>query len=149
MKRAIMGAKRRSRRGQVEAANNIAVGYVRVSSQEQEKEGFSVPAQAKLLKDYAVIKGLSIADMFVDVETAKVSGRPEFARMIDYLKKHPSVRVVLVEKTDRLYRNFRDVADIQDLDVELHLIKENEILKRDSRSHQKLIHGIKVVMAKQ
>ena len=27
--------------------------YARVSSKEQEKEGFSIPAQLKLLKDYA------------------------------------------------------------------------------------------------
>ena len=30
-----------------------AVIYARVSSKEQEKEGFSIPAQLKLLKDYA------------------------------------------------------------------------------------------------
>lgn len=30
-----------------------AVIYARVSSKEQEKEGYSIPAQLKLLKDYA------------------------------------------------------------------------------------------------
>ena len=30
-----------------------AVVYARVSSKEQEKEGYSIPAQLKLLKDYA------------------------------------------------------------------------------------------------
>ena len=58
------------------------------------------------------------------------------------------VRTILVEKTDRLYRNFRDYVTIDDLNLEVHLVKENEVTSRDSRSHQKFIHGIKVLMAK-
>ena len=34
-------------------ARHHAVIYARVSSKEQEKEGFSIPAQLKLLKEYA------------------------------------------------------------------------------------------------
>ena len=34
--------------------SRTVVVYARVSSEEQEKEGFSIPAQIKLLKDYAV-----------------------------------------------------------------------------------------------
>ena len=37
-----------------------AVLYARVSSKEQEKGGFSIPAQLKLLKDYAAREGLSV-----------------------------------------------------------------------------------------
>jgi site-specific DNA recombinase len=32
--------------------------------------------------------------------------------------------------------------------VEVHLVKENVVLSRDSRSHEKFMHGIKVLMAK-
>lgn len=49
-----------------------------------------------------------VAREFVDVETAKQSGRTNFEEMLRYLKSHPSVRKVLVEKTDRLYRNLKD-----------------------------------------
>jgi site-specific DNA recombinase len=38
-----------------------AVIYARVSSKEQEKEGFSVPAQLKLLKEYAAANGFAVA----------------------------------------------------------------------------------------
>ena len=34
-------------------ARKQAVSYARVSSKEQEKEGFSIPAQLKVLKEYA------------------------------------------------------------------------------------------------
>jgi hypothetical protein len=35
-----------------------------------------------------------------------------------------------------------------DLDVEIHLVKENEIVSQNSRSSEKFIHGMKVLMAK-
>src|SRR5713101_9771336 len=79
--------------------------YARVSSKDQEKEGFSIPAQLRLLRDYAASKGFAIAQEFTDVETAKASGRTNFTQMLLYLKKHPVCRTILVEKTDRLYRN--------------------------------------------
>jgi hypothetical protein len=46
-----------------------------------------------------------VAQEYVDVETAKQTGRATFSDMVAYLKAHPAVRVILVEKTDRLYRN--------------------------------------------
>ena len=52
------------------------------------------------------------------------------------------------EKTDRLYRNFKDYVVLEDLDIEIHLPKEGHIIGKDSRSHDRLIHGIKVVLAR-
>src|ERR1700726_1232018 len=79
--------------------------YARVSSKDQEKEGFSIPAQLRLLREYAASRGFVIAEEYVDVETAKMSGRTGFNQMLAYLKQHPGTcRTVLVEKTDRLYR---------------------------------------------
>ena len=63
--------------------------YARVSSKDQEKEGFSIPAQLRLLHDYAASKGFVIAHEFTDVETAKASGRTNFGRLLAYLQKHP------------------------------------------------------------
>src|SRR5437016_2894114 len=92
-----------------------AVIYARVSSKEQEKEGFSIPAQLKLLNEYAAAQGLMIAREYVDVETAKQTGRAGFGEMVAYLKGHSAVRVLLVEKTDRLYRNLKDWVTVDDL----------------------------------
>jgi hypothetical protein len=38
----------------------------------------SIPAQLRLLRDYAETKGFAIAQEFTDVETAKASGRTNF-----------------------------------------------------------------------
>lgn len=125
-----------------------AVMYARVSTAEQEKEGFSIPAQQKLMREYASQNEIGIAAEFVDVETAKRTGRPGFDEMLRYMKKYTSVRVVLVEKTDRLYRNLKDWVTVDGLDIEVHFVKENVVLSRDSRSSEKFMHGIKVLMAK-
>ena len=132
----------------VEPARKQAVIYARVSSKEQEKEGFSIPAQLKLLKEYAAANSFVVAQEYVDVETAKQTGRAAFGEMVSYLKAHPSVRMMLVEKTDRLYRNLKDWVTIDELDAEIHFPKEGVVLSRESRSSEKFMHGIKVLMAK-
>ena len=130
------------------AGNRLAVGYGRVSSKEQEEEGFSLDSQARLYRAYAAEHGLTLADTFQDVETAKEAGRRDFNRMLDYLRANRNVRVVLVEKTDRLYRNFKDWVSVDELGLEIHFIKENCVVSPESRSHEKFMHGIKVLMAK-
>src|SRR5512132_3790510 len=130
------------------AARKQAVLYARVSSKEKEKEGFSIPAQLKLLREYGAAQGFAIAQEYLDVETVKQTGRAAFGQMVAYLKAHPSIRVLLVEKTDRLDRNLKDWVTIDELDVEIHLPKEGVVLSHDSRSSEKFMHGIKVLMAK-
>ena len=125
-----------------------AVLYARVSSKDQEREGFSIPAQLDLLRSYAAGRQLKIVEEFVDIETAKQAGRSAFGRMVAFARKHHGRLLLLVEKTDRLYRNLRDWVTLDELDLEIHLVKENVVLSPESRSHEKFMHGIKVLMAK-
>ncbi len=125
-----------------------AVAYVRVSSREQKIEGYSIPAQKKFLHEYARVHGFRIVEIFEDDETAKRAGRTNFGKMLEYLRNHKDVEYILVEKTDRLYRNLKDYVTLDELDVTTVLAKENEMIGKNATSHQKLIHGIKVLMAK-
>lgn len=125
-----------------------AVIYARVSSKEQEREGFSIPSQLKLLRQYAKDHSLSVIEEFVDVETARKVGRTGFNQMLSFLSKSKACRIVLVEKTDRLYRNIKDWTTVDEHDLELHFVKENSIVSSESRSSEKFLHGIKVLMAK-
>jgi site-specific DNA recombinase len=125
-----------------------AVIYARVSSKDQEREGFSIPAQLASLHEYASRQGFRVAREFVDVETAKQAGRTGFGEMISYLKDSRNRTVLLVEKTDRLYRNFRDLVTVDELGVAIHFVKENVVLSPESRSSEKFMHGIKVLVAK-
>jgi site-specific DNA recombinase len=140
-----------SRRNRASAAESSrqAVVYARVSSAEQEREGFSIPAQLRLLRDYARQHGLTITEEYIDVETAKQSGRTRFGQMVKALKRSRNGRpAILVEKTDRLYRNLRDWVTLDELDPDIHFVKEGTVLSPDSRSSDKFMHGIRVLMAK-
>ena len=128
--------------------DTVAVVYARVSSKEQDKEGFSIPAQLKLLQGYAAEQRLAIVGEYVDVETAKQTGRAAFGEMVAFLKAHSNTHILLVEKTDRLYRNLKDWVTLDELDLEIHFVKEGVVLSRESRSSEKFMHGIKVLMAK-
>ncbi len=125
-----------------------AVIYARVSSERQAEEGFSIDAQLDLLRDYALTNSFEVVHEYTDEETAKSVGRTQYGQMIDFIKANPFVRTILVEKTDRLYRNFRDFVDLEDLDTIVHLVKEGGIISSESSSHSKFVHGIKVLMAK-
>lgn len=126
--------------------------YARVSSKEQEAEGFSIPAQLKQLHEYATKHNYLVAREFTDVETAKRAGRTQFSEMLRFLEANRAIKHILVEKTDRLLRNISDYALlemlIEDLDTRIHLVKENTVLSRESRSNEKFIFGIKALMAK-
>ncbi len=125
-----------------------AVIYARVSSKEQEKEGFSIPAQLDLLRKYASDNDFAVLSEFTDVETAKQSGRAQFSAMLAFIRKRPKCQTILVEKTDRLYRNLKDYLTLDEAGVQIHFVKENFILSPQSHSSQKFLHGIKVLMAK-
>ena len=89
-------------------STRTAVIYTRVSSREQEQEGFSLDAQPKLLREYADRNRLQIVEAFEDVETAKTTGRKQFGEITLFLRRNRrTYRTLLVEKVDRLYRNFK------------------------------------------
>lgn len=143
-----MGRPRTKARQHSEPARVTCVIYARVSTKEQQEEGFSIDAQLALLRAYADRQGLEVRGEYVEAETgAKSSKRPVFAKMLEDIGAH-RIQAIVVEKTDRIYRNFKDYVTVDELGVDLHLVKESTVLTQTSRSHEKLVHGIKVVMAK-
>ena len=128
-----------------------AVAYVRVSSLEQKETGYSADGQKRLLWSHAKENGFDVEETFEDNETAGKAGRKNFERMVEYIRQN-DIKHVLAEKTDRIYRNFRDYGTLDDLvtqnDLNVHLIKEGVVINKNNTSHEKFIHGIKTLMAK-
>jgi len=125
-----------------------AVMYARVSSREQEQEGYSIDAQRKLIRTFASKSCFEIIHEFVDVESAKNPGRREFGKMVEFLKSCRNCRTILVEKTDRLYRNFEDSVLLEKLDIEIHFVKTGTVLSKNAKAQTKFMHRIEVVSAK-
>ena len=141
--------KRRAREPAVAAERpRQAVIYARVSSKEQEREGYSIDAQLRMVRGYAAEQGLQVVREFVEAETAKVAGRRAYNQMLEHLCEHEDCRIVLVEKTDRLYRNFADYVKLYDLGIETHLVKERKVLSRDSDSWDWTMHEVQVAFAR-
>jgi site-specific DNA recombinase len=99
------------------------------------------------LHEYAARNDFAIVREFIEIDSAKEPGRSLFDQMVQFLKRNRNVRIVLVEKTDRLYRNLEDAATIRRLDGVLHLVKEGHIISRDAKSQDKLIHGLNLVLS--
>lgn len=125
----------------------LCVIYARVSTKEQQDEGFSLDAQLASLKDYCAKNDLEVAGTYVDAESGSRSGRTQFGKMMEQIAKS-DIKIIVCEVTDRLYRNFGDYVKIDDLRTELHFVKEGMVIGPNSRSNDKFIHSIKVCMAK-
>ena len=97
--------------------------YARVSTKEQQTEGYSIPAQLKAIRAFCEAQGLSPVADFIEAESAGKAGRKEFGRMIAYLQAHPEVGVVVAHKLDRLYRNFRDQITLEDLGIRARYVQ--------------------------
>lgn len=134
--------------------DNDAVTLARVSSKEQEDEGYSVDAQTLYLEKYCEAKSLKVLKAFKIAETAsKPEMRKEFQLMLNYLEKH-DVKHLVVEKVDRLTRNSKSAVTIDDwLDMDqerrLHLPKNGLILHKGSTSQDRFMWDIYVAVAKQ
>ncbi len=90
------------------------VVYARVSTKEQQAEGYSIPAQLKAIRAFCSEQGLSPTREFVETESAGHAGRTEFGSMCEYLRANPEVRSVVAHKLDRLYRNFSDQVTLEE-----------------------------------
>ena len=88
--------------------------YIRVSTEEQAKEGFSIPAQLDQLTRFAESEGWQIVDTYIDDGySAKDTNRPEMQRMLQDIRER-KIQMVLVAKLDRLTRSVRDLYELLD-----------------------------------
>lgn len=125
--------------------------YLRVSSDEQEKGG-SIAAQREGNEVHAKRRDLIIKQEFVDIETAKQRGRSQFNQMLKAAKAKGAPKIILVEKTDRLTRNFYDMVLIDDMiqkyGMEFHLVKAGRVLGPNMGRSEKTAWALEVLIAK-
>jgi site-specific DNA recombinase len=107
----------------------IALGYVRVSTDEQAERGLGLEAQRQRIRAYCEMKGLNLTTIFEDPGLS--GGKPLGSRsaggrlLAEARRTHP---VVVVTRLDRLFRSVADAAQtITDFDrygIELVAIAE-------------------------
>lgn len=128
-----------------------SVIWNRVSTREQE-QGYSLEQQEKLNSEYAKRLGFTeIRSFSISESASKTEQRKKFEEMLRYVSKH-QINDIISEKVDRFTRRIKEAAAIHDWLIEdgsrrLHFVKENLVINRDSKSHEKLILNMKVAIA--
>lgn len=131
---------------------NLSLLYVRVSSKEQEKEGFSLDAQEKLGYDYAHRRNFKIKKIWKVSESAWHEERTAFNQMVEYAKRHLEVKHIIFDVTDRMTRNDFDKLKIYTLikeyDKTIHFSRTNKVFNKNSGPDDEFMFDIEVAVAK-
>ncbi|MCL2049317.1 MAG: recombinase family protein [Defluviitaleaceae bacterium] len=90
--------------------------YVRVSTEEQAQEGYSIRGQTEKLKSYALLKEWEIFGIYADegISGKNIVDRPAINRLIEDIEQG-NVNNVLVFKVDRLTRSTKNLLELVDL----------------------------------
>jgi site-specific DNA recombinase len=89
--------------------------YIRVSTEEQAKEGYSISAQREKLKAYCQVQDWSDYKFYVDEGiSAKDTNRPQLQQMIQHIKEG-LIHTVLVYRLDRLTRSVVDLYKLLEI----------------------------------
>ncbi len=77
--------------------------YIRVSTEDQAREGFSLDAQHRRLEAYCRVRGWEIAGVYRDEgHSGRSTARPAYKKMME---ERENWDIVLVLKMDRIHRN--------------------------------------------
>lgn len=89
-----------------------AIGYIRVSTDQQGERGYGLDAQTALIEDEAERRGWNLAHVYVDVASGKsTKRRPQYAAAVHELSEGRAA-VLVVAKLDRLSRSLVDFAGL-------------------------------------
>lgn len=90
-----------------------AIGYARVSTEEQARENNSLAVQQKKIAAYCERNGLELLEVFQGSESARTTNRPALQAMLAYCRQNKrKISHVLVTDLSRLARNVQDQAQI-------------------------------------
>ena len=83
--------------------------YMRVSTEDQAREGFSLPEQKERLEAFCKFKGYEIIDYYQDAGISAKTGnhRPEFERLKEDIKSK-KINTIIALKLDRITRSIYD-----------------------------------------
>ena len=115
---------------QMNTKQTKALGYIRVSTTVQVKEGESLSTQRQQIVDYAKAKGWELDCIYSDegISGAKIKYRTDFKRLIEDAKQG-KFEVVIFTKLSRFARNAREYMnlsyELENHSITLVSIKEN------------------------
>ena len=87
--------------------------YMRVSTEDQAREGFSLPEQKERLEAYCKFKGFVIKDYYTDagISAKDMEHRPRFQEMLNDVKTG-KINYIVAYKLDRVTHSVRDLEEL-------------------------------------
>jgi len=129
-----------------------AIILARVSTEEQMNEGQSIPAQLARAREYAKRKGLNIYKEYQFDESSIKDHREKFEQVIEEIKRAKEPVALIVETVDRLQRGFKESVLLDEFrkqgKLEIHFIRENLVVHKDSNSSEIQRWDLAVFLAK-
>ena len=90
----------------------IAIGYIRVSTDQQGERGYGLDAQTEKIREEATRRGWVLDHIYVDVASGKsTKRRPQYRQAVRALSEGHA-HVLIVAKLDRLSRSLLDFAGL-------------------------------------
>ncbi len=124
----------------------------RVSTEEQMNEGQSIPAQISRAREYCERKQLEVFKEYQFDESSVKDKRAKFQKVIDDITSSKEKVALVVETVDRLQRSFKESVLLDGLrkqgKLEIHFIRENLIIHKDSNSSEIQRWDLAVFVAK-
>jgi DNA invertase Pin-like site-specific DNA recombinase len=116
-------------------ALTYAIGYARVSSQDQAREGISLDAQLAACRRYAAALGWILGAEFIDVLSGTRDDRPQYQAMLaDVRQRRAQAQAVavVVLRLDRLGRRLmervRAYTELDGIGVPIHSVAEGGVV---------------------
>jgi site-specific DNA recombinase len=92
--------------------NKVAGIYIRVSTEDQAREGFSLGEQKEKLQDLCKYRGYKVFRIYEDAGiSAKDTNRPEFQEMLEDMRSG-NINVIVSYKLDRITRSTKDLENL-------------------------------------
>ena len=110
-----------------------AIGYIRVSTDEQAKEGVSLENQEQKIRDYCKLKDFEILEIVQDAGISAKNLRRPGAQKVLEMAQEKMIDAVVVYKLDRMFRSTVDALEttrqFDKWNVSFHSIEESHSIR--------------------
>jgi len=105
-----------------------AIGYIRVSTEDQAKEGISLDNQRKRIEDYCKYKGFELLEIIEDagISGGKNKARPGFVKLLEKIESR-DIDAIVLYSLERLSRDMLTLLTFERLvdeqDIQFHTVE--------------------------
>ncbi|MEE9389638.1 MAG: recombinase family protein [Candidatus Aminicenantaceae bacterium] len=125
----------------------LAIGYCRVSTKKQEKQGLSLDAQEDYIKNFVSQDDFGLVKVFKVQESGGDSERKHLNRAFAYCIEN-DIKHILISDSDRWTRSRKMDVEAQEFikehNLRVHILRERRVIGQFGSAAEELSHNMKV-----